>query len=475
MSFDDLRSFIGRLEEEGELLRVGQEVDWNEEAGAIVRRSSELGLPAVLFDKVKDYPGRRLAGGLMSSVRRVAIAMGMPADTPPRKLMAEFLSRTQEPVSPVLVETGPCKENILLGDDVDLWALPAPLVHAGDGGRYLCTWHVNVTKDPDNDWVNWGMYRAMVHEKNKLGILVQQNQHIFQIFRKYEARQRPMEIAIAIGVEPMSTFCACTFFPPFVSEAGMVGAMRGKPVELVRCETVDLEVPATTEIVIEGTMRPGVRREEGPFGEYTGYRASDRAPRPVVEVSAVTHRHNPIVTMSCEGVPVTETHANMSITKSAQVERELRARGFPITGVWIFPESCNQLGVVATKVPYANVAAVIAHTVWSTPAAYALPFLIVVEDDVDPYSWSQVMHALATRCHPYRGIRRSEFEASNPLDPRLPIEERRLGMGSKVYFDCTWPANWDREDVPQLISFNTAYSKEIQERVLRNWSNYGFR
>src|SRR3990170_3698448 len=291
MPFDDLRAFMKKLEEEGELVRVKEQVDWNEEAGAIVRRSSELGAPAVFFENVKDYPDRYLAGGLMSAIRRVAIAMDLPASTPPSAIMAEYIRRTQEPIKPVVVETGPCKENILLGDKVDLWALPTPFIHAGDGGRYLCTWHAVIFKDPDSDWVNWGMYRAMIHEKDKLGILIQQNQHIFQIFRKYEARNQPMEVAIAIGLEPMSTFAACTFFPPNVNEAEMVGAMRGKPIELVRCETVDLQVPATAEIVLEGKVLPGVRRDEGPFGEYTGYRASDRGARPVVEVSAITHRN----------------------------------------------------------------------------------------------------------------------------------------------------------------------------------------
>ena len=475
MPFDDLRAYLKRLEEEGELVQVTQEVDWNEEMGAIGRRINELSLPAVMFHRVKDYPNWRVAGALMSAIRRVAIGMDLPAHSTVRTLKAEFIKRVQAPIKPVLVRTGPCKENILLGDKVDLFALPAPFIHAGDGGRYLCTWHVNVTKAPDSDWVNWGMYRGMIVDANKLGILVNKNQHIGQIFyQKYEPRNQPMDIAIAIGPEPMCTFVATTFFPPYVSEVDMAGAMRGKPVELVQCETVDLQVPATAEIVIEGKMYPGERCEEGPFGEYTGYRASDRALRPVMTVTAITHRHDPILTMSCEGVPVTETHANMCISKSAQVERELRERGLPVTGAWFFPESAGALCVVATKVPYANVASTIAHNFFGSPAGFVAPFLIVVADDVDPHSWREVMHALSTRCHPYRGIIRLEHETTNPLDTRVPLAERRLGIGAKAYFDCTWPVNWSKEEVPQLTSFATAYSKETQEKVLRNWSNYGF-
>src|SRR3990170_108087 len=149
MPFDDLRSYLARLEEEGELLHIGEEVDWNEEVGAIMRRSDELGLQAIMFDKVKDYPKWRVAGETMSNLRRTAIAMDMPADAPPATLMAEFLRRTKTPIKPRVVATGPCKENILVGDKVDLTALPAPLLHAGDGGRYLCTWHVTILRDPD--------------------------------------------------------------------------------------------------------------------------------------------------------------------------------------------------------------------------------------------------------------------------------------------------------------------------------------
>ncbi|MDP2646261.1 MAG: UbiD family decarboxylase [Desulfobacterales bacterium] len=475
MPFDDLRAYLKKLDETGDLVHVAQEVDWNEEMGAIGRRINEQGFPAVLFNNVKDYPNWRVAGGLMSAIRRVAVGMDLPSDASLQTLKAEFLKRAQNPIKPIIVKSGPCKENIILGDQVDLFSLPAPFIHAGDGGRYLCTWHINVTKDPDSDWVNWGMYRGMIQDRNKIGILINLNQHIGQMYyQKYEARNQPMEIAIAVGPEPMCTFAATTFFPPYVNEADMAGAMRGKPIELVRCETVDLYVPATSELVIEGKVYPKERMEEGPFGEYTGYRASDRALRPVVTVTAITHRNDPIFTMSCEGVPVTETHANMCISKSAQMERELRSRGLPITGVWFYPESAGALAVVATRVPYANVAATIAHNVFGSPAGFVLPLLIVVPDDVDPHSWKEVMHTLSTRCHPYKGIIRLEHETTNPLDPHFPLAERRLGMGAKAYFDCTWPVNWDKEEIPALTSFATAYSKETQEKVLKNWAAYGF-
>src|SRR3990172_5246880 len=128
MPFDDLRAYLKRLEEEGELVQVTQEVDWNEEIGAIGRRINELSLPAVMYNRVKDYPNWRVAGALMSAIRRVAIGMCLPSDSTVQSLKVEFLKRTSEPIKPILVKTGPCKENIFLGDKVDLFALPAPMV-----------------------------------------------------------------------------------------------------------------------------------------------------------------------------------------------------------------------------------------------------------------------------------------------------------------------------------------------------------
>lgn len=438
MPFYDLRAYLKKLEEEGELHHIGEEVDWDEEVGAILRRTSELRMQGIMFDNVKDYPGWRIAGETMSTIRQVAIAMDLPSDTPPAALIAEFLGRTATPIKPRLVKTGPCKENILLGDQMNLLALPAPLLHTGDGGRYLCTWHITILKDPDSDWVNWATYRGMVHDRDKLGLLVLPDHHIGTMVRKMESRNQPLEVAIAIGVEPMSVMAAQTFFPAGVSEVDMAGAMRGEPVELAQCETVDLQVPATSEIVIEGKMIPGERLDEGPFGEYTGFRAADRSKRPFMHVTAITYRNAPILTASCTGLPTgNDCHIPMAITRSAEVLQHLQNRGFPVTGVWFFPETSCDIAAVATKVPYANIASAIAHSVFGMAAGHVLPFLVVVPDEVDPYSWAHVMHAIATRCHPYRGIRRSEFETTNPLDPRLPLHERQFSLGSKAIFDTS--------------------------------------
>jgi len=475
MPFSDVREFIAKLENEHECQRIEKEVDWNLEAGAMLRRSVEAGLPAPFFQKIKGYPdGYRLFGNTLANYRRIAIAMDVKPDISPKELMEEYLRRKKQPIKPVVVNKGPCKENIDAGDKVDVLKFPVPLVHEGDGGRYIGTWDVVITRDPDTGWVNWGMYRVMVHNKNTLAMHAGPYTHIGGMFSQCEAKGKPMEVAIAIGVEPVSTMCAAAPIPHGVSEVDIVGGIRGEPVELVKCETVDLLVPATAEIVIEGEMRPGEMMDEGPFGEYTGYIASPKAPAPVLHVNAVTYRNDPILCVSCAGVPIYDEHAMGPIIQGAEYLEALRARGLPVTSVCLLPECSCLLLVVAVKVPYAMITEEIAHVVWGTRGGRYIPYLVIVDDDVDPFNTTQVLHALASKCHPYRGIVKQEQAVGIPLFPWANRHERDYGLGARAYFDCTWPMDWEPSDVPRRVSFNELYSAEVQQKALDNWREYGY-
>lgn len=476
MIFKDTREFISALEKEEEVQRIEQEVAWNLEAGAILRRTYERRLPAPFFQKIKGYDKQyRMFGGTLSSLKRIAIAMGVNPDTSYRELMEIYLRRTANPLKPVLVKDAPCKENIHIGKDVNLFEFPAPMLHDGDGGRYLCTWHANITKDPDTGWVNWSMCRAMIHTKNTMGGLIETRQHLGLHFDKYETRGKPMPFAISIGPDPISALLACSKIPYGVDEGDWAGGLRERPVEMVKCETVDLDVPATSEIVIEGEVPPHEREWEGPFGEYTGYRASPRDKRPVYHVKAITHRNNPILTMSCMGVPIDDSAATSTLTMGAYYLMELRRKGLPVVDLYMYPECVSFLIVVSVKVKYANEADRIAHTIWAGEAAF-LPYVIVVEDDVDPSNWAQVFHALSTKCHPERGIRKVKYSVGHPLVPFATRHERLNKMGAMVYFDCTWPTDWDPSiAVPPRASFDKIYPKEVQKHVLDNWGKYGFK
>ena len=472
MPFKDLREFIAKLENEGELQRIEDEVDWNLETGAIARRALEAGLPVPFFQKVKDSPdGFQLTSGLMANSRRIAIAMGMEADTHVKELIEHYLVKKDKPIKPVLVKDAPCKENILTGNDVDLLKFPVPLVHDGDGGRYLGTWHITVTRDPDSDWTNWGMYRHMLHDKNSFGILAPLPKHLGIMMNK---SAKPVEVAVVIGTEPVSTFCAGIPMPYGVSEIDVAGGLRGEPVEVVKCETIDLKVPATAEIVIEGEISLDETRDEGPFGEYTGYRSEQRRPRPVIRVKAITHRNNPIFTMSCMGIPVDDSAAIFAVGKSAAFLDELRSKGMPVTGVYVTPEGASHVVVVAVKPLYYGLAGEVAHVIWGARHGLLSPVVIVVEDDVDPCDLKQVFHAMMTKCHPIRGINKVEHATAWPLIPWLSPYERDYRMGARVYYDCTWPVDWKPSETPKRVSFAESYPKDIQEKTLAKWEKYGY-
>ena len=174
------------------------------------------------------------------------------------------------------------------------------------------------------------MYRLMRHDKKTMGGIIINPQHIGMIYSKYEERNKPMEFAVVFGGSSIVPVMGATMLDAGISEVEVAGGIQGEPIELVKCETVDLEVPATAEIVLEGEVLPHERRLEGPFGEYTGYRGGIESPKPVYHVKAITHRNDPILPVSCMGVPVDDSHTLLTIVGSAEVLDELRKKQFPI-------------------------------------------------------------------------------------------------------------------------------------------------
>ncbi len=477
MPFKDLREFIAKCESLGDAVRVEQEVDWNLEVGAITRRCCELSAPAPLFEKIKGYPkGYRIFGAPLATFRRLAIAMDIDPEAPFKQILDAYIDRSARPIKPRLVKEGPCKENVVTGDDVDLFKFPAPMIHDGDGGRYLGTFHIIATKDPDGDWVNWGMYRQMIHTRNTLGGLVAPAQHIGMIFRnKYEAKNKPMEFAVAIGTEPVTALLGGAGIPAGVNEADIIGGIRGEPLDVIQCETVDLKVPATSEIVLEGVVNPHERKMEGPFGEYGGYRSIPSLPRPVYTVKAITYRNAPILTVSNMGTPVDDADIIQGMTMAAEIFITLKKMGFPVTGVYTPPECCCSTVVISTKVPYVNIASRIASGVWASSVGHFVVKIIIVDDDVDPTNMREVLHAWSTKCHPIRGTTVIPQAVLTPAYPYYSPEEVRYNQGVNVYYDCTFPRRWPKEHIAVRSSFRDIYPKEVQEKVLANWSKYGFK
>lgn len=478
--YKDNREFIKALNETGDLVTIEQEVDWDMELGAIVRRACEKNSPAPYFKKIKDYPGWEGFGAPLSTWRRLNIAMGLDPDTPINVLQDEYLRRiTEPPIKPVEIarKDAPCKENILTGADVDLFKLVAPMVHGGDGGRYLCTWHMVVgasLKDPEN--VNWGMYRQMVFDETTMcGPVLPFSDMGKMFYGEYAPLNKPMPFATVIGMDPLSGVAACA--PSPYPETEYTGQLMGAPVELVKCETSDLLVPAHSEIIIEGEVIPHVGIEEAPFGEYTGYRTSPRAGRTVYKVKCITYRNNPILTVSNMGVPTDEGQLLRSFSLALEMRKLLESQQIPISGVYMLPESTHHLVVVGVKNAYPGIAHQIGHLVFGSKLAPWFHMVQVVDEKTDIYNINELIHDFCTKLHPSRGIHIYTSHVGTPLYPFASPEDRKYGKGDKVVFDCLFPLDWPLAETPIKVIFSNKdiYPEEVQQKVLGSWKNYGFK
>jgi phenylphosphate carboxylase alpha subunit len=477
MPFNDLREYLDLLESQGELNRIKAEVAWDLEIGGVSRRAMDLRSAALLFENVKGYPkGFRVLANMLGrskagAYRRMSLAMDSPPDSTALQLVHEFADRVKRPIPPRLVNTAPHKKNIVKGNDVDLFKFPTPVIHGPDGGRFIGTWHVDVTKDPESGFVNWGIYRHMIQDRNTLGWLAPPVQHGPGLFyRRYESRNEPMPIAIAIGTEPISTIVAGTPFAASISEPGIVGGVRGQAIDVVKCETSDLEVPASAEIVLEGHVIPRERRMEGPFGEFTGY-ATDRSERPVIRIDCITYRDDPILTISNIGKPWDEESVIISVSASAMLNDDLRSRGIQFKEVFVAPPL--QAVIVSCDQPYQGYAHTLASAIWSAKFGIYRAYIFIVGGDVDVTDYEDVFWCLTTRLHPVKGIHVQRNTSAFVLWPFLSKDERERGDGSKVYFDATFPPNWPKEDVPIVIDFTHGWPEHIQQKVLKRWDEYG--
>jgi 4-hydroxy-3-polyprenylbenzoate decarboxylase len=474
MPFSDLREFISALDSAGDLARIKKEVDWDMEVGAISRRVFERSGPALLFENIKDYPpGYRILNGPVATWRRVAIALGLAPNTAVRKIYAAYEERRDKTLKPAVVQSAPCQENVMTGSHVDIYRLPAPMVHEGDGGRYIGTWDIVITKDLETGWSNWGMYRFMTHTQNMLTGWPQATSQLAMMMKsKYLPRKQPMPIAVVIGCEPLCHMVATDPYKPGESEVEYAGGLRGAPVELVPCKTQDLLVPAQAEIIIEGEVLPDKIAHEGPFGEYPGYRSGTMSEGVLLQITAITHRQNPIITLSTLGVPPDDSSIAASLTAAIAMKRGLKRHGVAVREVYVPPEGVTHLIVVSVERGGSQVARQVLD--YFTARRVMVSKVIVVDKDLDPFDMNQVIHAFATKCHPGTGISVEHYEGrANALTPCFSADERRRLKGASAVFDATWPQGWEEESIPVKSSFETTYGEGIKQKVLANWEAYG--
>ena len=463
-----IRDFIEQAEADGMLQRIKAEVDWNLELSHIAKLNEEKKGPALLFENVKDYDSPVLTS-VCTTTERLSLIMGMPKDSSLVDLMRHWVEKGETKVPPKLVDTGPCKENKMMADEVDLFKFPVPKFFPMDGGRFFGTAHFVVTKDPESDWVNVGTYRLQLLNKNTLGTQFIKGKHSDIMLKKYQAMGKPMPVAVVVGCDPLMFLMGAARLSAFQSEYDLAGAIRGEPIEVVKCETNDLIVPATSEIVVEGEVDADKFLEEGPFGEYTGYYSGVGSdPRNYIKVNCITHRNNPIFMATTVGRAVTDTHMTMALTYGSTLWQQLVAMKIPgIKAIYCPPEGSGRfLAIISVKQMYPGHADQVLTAAISTEmGAYGLKTVIVVDDDIDPWDISRVMYALSFRFQPNRSqvIKRGR---STPLDPSLPINAREIT--GRLLLDATIPYDWKEKPIP--IELDPDVVKKIEAR----WSELGF-
>ena len=460
MPYRDLREFLARLEAEGELARVKARVDLEYEVGAICRKVLDGRGPALLFEHAGDS-AHPLATDLLASRRRLALAL----ETEPSRLTSEWVKRTAEPVRPTIVSTGPCKENIVKGDSVDLFRFPIPTWNALDGGPFI-TLAIHITKDPESGEYNAAVYRSQVHDRRTLGVLSAPYRHLAQHRAKAVARGEPFPVAIAIGVDPSVLIASVAPFPFGVDELAMAGALRGEPLELVPCETIPLLVPAHAEIVLEGEIPAGVQHNEGPFGEFTGYYGID-SQKPVFQIKAITYRNGAIHQASYEGKPPQETNILAGVSVEGEIMKNVSLPG--IRAIHITEGGCGAFdAVVSIQKRFEGYGKMMGMAVLGTWGGRMIKTPIVVDEDIDPYNWMEVEWALATRVQPHRDVEIIKEVTGLILDPSLPLSERASGNSrtSKMIIDAT---KHDAKEFEIVCS----PQEEAVKTVERNWPKYG--
>jgi UbiD family decarboxylase len=422
----DLREWLTRVESIGELKRVSG-CDWQLEMGAVaemIYQANPENPPAILFDKIKDYPPEMtVLSGMTNSPRRLALTLGLPTPNHPLDVVRAYRDRMKqfELIPNVFVNGGPVLDHVDRDDDVDLFKFPVPYLHELDGGRYIGTGDLVILRDPESDWINVGTYRVMIHDRNTVGLWMSPGKHGRQIRDKYFKDGKPCPVVICCGQDPLLFLSSGNEVAFGVSEFAHAGGHRGIPFDTLRSELHGLPMPAAAEIVLEGEIVPNELKGEGPFGEWTGYYASSVREDPVVKIRRVYHRTNPILTMARPGRPPSDYSLSKCVIKSAMIWDQVERAGLSgVTGVWCHEAGGGRLfNIISVKQTYpghakqAGLLAAGAHA-----GNYLGRFVVVVDDDIDPTNSFDVIWAISTRCDPAEDIDIIRRAWSGALDPR---------------------------------------------------------
>jgi 4-hydroxy-3-polyprenylbenzoate decarboxylase len=482
MKYRDLRDFIKQLEKQDELKRVTIPVDPYLEMTEICDRTLKQGGPALLFENPTGHNIPVLAN-LFGTPRRVAMGMGAESVTELRGI-GQLLAYLKEPeppkglkdawekfpvfkqvlnMAPKLISSPPCQELIRIGDEIDLGDYPIQTCWPEDAAP-LITWPLVITKGPNKERQNLGIYRMQVIAKNKVIMRWLAHRGGALDFKEFQAAHpgQPFPVSVALGADPATILAAVTPVPDSLSEYAFAGLLRGSKTEVAKSLLNDLRVPASAEIILEGFIYPDEFAPEGPYGDHTGY-YNEVADFPVFTIERITQRQAPIYHSTYTGRPPDEP-AILGVALN-EVFIPILQKQFPeIIDFYLPPEGCSyRMAVISMKKQYPGHAKRVMLGTWSFLRQFMYTkFVIVVDDDIDVRNWKDVIWAMTTRMDPARDLTILENTPIDYLDFASPVS----GLGSKVGFDATnkWPGETNREWGRTIVM-----SPEVIKKVDEMW------
>jgi UbiD family decarboxylase len=460
VGYQDLRGYLKQLENAGLLKRIDAEVDLKYEIGAICGLGIDRKQPGLLFENIKDHPGRPLAANIMYSLEQLAVAFNTEPSA--EQIQAILIEGMKHRLASVVVEDGPCKQERHFGEDVNLYDIPSPWWHEGDGGQYLATQAGCITRHPETGILNCGTYKCMIVDRNTLTLTSGMTRvgHI----RPNEAKDQPTPIVLAIGMDPLLTLASGTVIPVDGQEQmefEAAGAWRGTPTVLVKAETSDILVPAYAEYIVEGEVIPHVRIPEGPHGESTGFYGS-RLQAYEIKVKAITHRKDPIAYgLICRQF---EDYPRWLFRSSSFLHRLRERSGLDNLKEVYFPDFVGWgwgFGIIRADVQAPGEARRIIEAAWELQPQR---WMIVVDEDCDALDMNEVLWRVICSVEPSRDLFYgpiTPFEAEDAENVDKPVPTQPLG------FDATFHSKGIK-----FAPINS-FSRDLRASVNARWKELG--
>ena len=427
--YQTLRSFLKNLEENDLLLRIRKEVNPKYELSALIVNTQKLG-KAVLFEKILNS---KMVGvsNLAGSRKMLAQAFNSKED----RVLEDYLGRISEPIQPVTVRSGPIHD-VVYTDKADSSLLPIVTHSENDVGPYI-TAGIVIAKDPETGYSNISFNRMQLKGSRKFGIRMMAPQHLGVIHNKNEAKSRNLETAVIIGNHPIEMIAGSTTLPFGVNHFGLAGAIRQEPVKLVKCKTIDVEVPADAEIVLEGEIIANIKEAEGPFADFMQYYVP-MADNHVFKLRAITHRENPIYQTILAGT-VEDIHL-LALSREGKIYQAVKTSGTKVKNVSLVPNLFS--GVISIKKRFEGEPKNVAKTAFDSYTW--LKYCIVVDEDVNVYDINDVWWAMATRSKIDTGVSIIPSAKGFPRDPHNLHQ-------SKIMIDATAPLSAKKEFIRRHI------------------------